>query len=344
MLRLGLTGGIGAGKSTVTGTLAELGAVVVDADVIAREVVEPGTPGLDMLTAEFGEGILLPDGSLDRAALAGIAFADPDKTAALNAITHPLIGERTAELFESAKEDSILVHDMPLIVEGGMASSYHLVLVVDTPAEIRLERLTGQRSMELEDARARISRQATDDQRRKVADVLIDNSGDRAVVAEEVRRIFAERLVPFEYNLRTSTPVVGSGDIVDHRPEWAEEAGRAAERLRFVLGHLAVRVDHVGPTAVPGANAPDVIDLEVLVASSTDVDAAMDVLAGAGYVRDRRSEFPLLYWCDPARPLTISVSSEHGEEELGLLMAGVVESENGAPAETAVEPRARSTH
>src|SRR5699024_4957141 len=156
--------------STVTAVLEESGAVIVDADAIAREVVEPGTPGLAMLVAEFGDDIVGPDGSLDRAALAALAFVDAERTAALNAITHPLIGERTAELFATAGEDAIVVHDMPLLVEGGLTPAYHLVIVVDTPAEVRLERLVSQRGMSEDDARARMSRQATDEARHEVAE------------------------------------------------------------------------------------------------------------------------------------------------------------------------------
>lgn len=342
MLRLGLTGGIGAGKSTVTAVLAEAGAVVVDADLIAREVVEPGTPGLAMLAAEFGDEILLPDGSLDRAALAAVAFVDPERTAALNAITHPLIGERTAELFESGPDDAIVVHDMPLIVEGGMAPSYHLVLVVDTPAEIRLERLTGQRGMDVEDARARITRQATDEQRRAVADILVDNSGERTVVEELVRSLHAERLAPFDHNLRTGTPVVGSGEVVAHRPEWAGEAARSAARVRFVLGETALRVQHVGPTAEPGASAPDVIDLEVVVAGAEDIEPAVQLLVGAGYVRARGTEQPLLHGCDPARPLALTVRADRGGDDVSTLMNEAVESDNGTSAERASERRVSS--
>ena len=149
-----------------------------------------------MLVAEFGEQILGDDGALDRAALAGLAFVNAERTAALNAITHPLIGERTAELFGTAPADAIVVHDMPLLVEGGMAPGYHLVIVVDTPAEIRLQRLVEHRGMPADDARARMSRQATDEQRRAVADVLIDNSGERQVVEDRTRSLVESRLLP----------------------------------------------------------------------------------------------------------------------------------------------------
>ena len=316
---VGLTGGIGAGKSTVTAVLAEAGAVIVDADLIAREVVEPGTPGLAMLVAEFGEQILGADGSLDRAALAAIAFVDADRTAALNAITHPLIGQRTAELFGAAPSDAIVVHDMPLLVEGQMAPGYNLVIVVDTPAEIRLQRLVVQRGMPEDDARARMSRQATDAQRRAVADVLIDNSGERHAVVEFTRALVESRLLPFEHNLRT---------------EWAAEAERASARLRQTLGELATRIDHVGPTSVDGLDAPDVIDLQVTVRDEAATEAALSSLTGAGWVRDRSSVRPLLHWCDPARPLEVSiVTEEDPEHEFAFLISEVIADDPAARAE-----------
>ena len=331
---VGLTGGIGAGKSTVTAVLAEAGAVIVDADLIAREVVEPGSPGLAMLVAEFGEQILGPDGALDRAALASIAFVDADRTAALNAITHPLIGQRTGELFAAAPTDAIVVHDMPLLVEGGMAPGYNLVIVVDTPAEIRLQRLVEQRGMAEDDARARMSRQATDEQRRAVADVLIDNSGERQAVADLTRILVEARLLPFEHNLRTGTPVIGDRTVVPFRPEWASEAERASARLRQVLGDLAARIDHVGPTSVGGLNAPDIIDLQVTVRDEAGAEAAERALTGAGWVRDRSSLRPLLHWCDPARPLEVSiVAQDDPEHEFAFLMAQVIGDDPAARAE-----------
>lgn len=325
MLMVGLTGGIGAGKSTVTAVLAEAGAVIIDADVIARQVVEPGTPGLAMLVAEFGDDIVGENGELDRAALAARAFVDAERTAALNAITHPLIGERTAELFGSAPQDGIVVHDMPLLVEGAMTPGYHLVIVVDTPAATRLERLVVQRGMPEDDARARMSRQATDEERRAVADVLIDNSGSREPVREMVRDLVERRLRPFEHNLRTATPVVGDREVVPYRPEWEGEAVRAIARLDHVLGSVASRIDHVGPTAIEGLDAPDIVDLQVTVATPTSVDSALDKLVGAGYVRERSTERSVVHWCDPARPIEVTIRAvEDPDQEFALSMAEVI--------------------
>jgi len=184
MLRVGLTGGIGSGKSTVSERLAELGAVILDADKAARAVVEPGTPGLAQITATFGPGVLAPDGSLDRAKLAAIVFADESALAKLNAITHPLIHEhiRAAEeaALRSGRDDLVLVHDVALLAEWGRAKEFDLVIVVDVPTETQVERLTRQRGMPEDQARARIAAQATRDQRLAIADIVIDNSGTKA--------------------------------------------------------------------------------------------------------------------------------------------------------------------
>jgi dephospho-CoA kinase len=195
MLRIGLTGGIGSGKSTVAGLLAARGAVVVDADRIAREVVEPGTPGLAAVVEAFGEEVLAADGSLDRPALAAIVFSDPEARARLDGIVHPLVRERSVELIAGAPSDAVLVNDVPLLVETGQAGTYDLVLVVEAELGTRLTRLVA-RGLTEDDARARIASQATDAQRRAVADVVLDNSGTREQLAEQVSRFWAERVEP----------------------------------------------------------------------------------------------------------------------------------------------------
>lgn len=187
MRRIGLTGGIGSGKSTVARLLAELGAHVIDADAVAREVVEPGSDGLAALVEAFGEQILSEDGSLDRAALARIAFGDPAARETLNAITHPRIAARTAQLMAAVPEDALMVHDVPLLVEVGLQDAYDLVVVVDAPGQQRLARLVA-RGLSVEDARARIAAQSPREQRLAVADVVIDNSGSPDDLKEQVRR------------------------------------------------------------------------------------------------------------------------------------------------------------
>ncbi|MEV6884612.1 dephospho-CoA kinase [Streptomyces sp. NPDC051135] len=188
MLKVGLTGGIGAGKSEVSRLLVEHGAVLIDADRIAREVVAPGTPGLAAVVEAFGEGVLAEDGSLDRPKLGSIVFADPERLAVLNGIVHPLVGERSRALEEAAADDAVVVHDVPLLTENGLAPLYDLVVVVDADPGTQLDRLVRLRGMTEHDARARMAAQATREQRREIADVVVDND----VPLEELRRRVAE--------------------------------------------------------------------------------------------------------------------------------------------------------
>lgn len=176
-----LTGGIASGKSLVADRLRERGAIVVDADVLAREVVAPGTPGLAAVVAEFGDDVLAPDGSLDRRALGGVVFADPQRRRALEAITHPLIHARAAELIAAAPVGSVVVRDIPLLAEiRAPLDGYAEVIVVEAPEQTRIERMVSQRGMSVEAARARIAAQATDEARRAIATVLIRNDGSIA--------------------------------------------------------------------------------------------------------------------------------------------------------------------
>ncbi|MCC3768452.1 dephospho-CoA kinase [Streptomyces sp. UNOC14_S4] len=190
MVKVGLTGGIGAGKSEVSRLFASYGAVVVDSDRIAREVVEPGTPGLAAVVAEFGEDVLTPEGALDRPRLGSVVFADPGRLAALNAIVHPLVRARSAELEAAAAPDAVVVHDVPLLVENGLQSLYDLVVVIDASEETRLGRLVRLRGMKPEEARARMAAQATREQRLAVADFVIDNDGPLEALAPQVERVW----------------------------------------------------------------------------------------------------------------------------------------------------------
>ncbi|MGY1642799.1 dephospho-CoA kinase [Geodermatophilus sp. SYSU D00703] len=195
MLRIGLTGGIGSGKSTVAGLLAARGARIVDADRIAREVVAPGSAGLAAVAEAFGPEVLTADGALDRPALAAVVFADPQARARLDGIVHPLVRARAAELVAEAPADAVVVQDVPLLVETGQAASYDLVLVVQADRETRVRRLV-QRGLGAEDARARIAAQATDEQRRAVADVVLDNSGTPEELEAQVDHFWAEHVAP----------------------------------------------------------------------------------------------------------------------------------------------------
>ncbi|SHT70657.1 dephospho-CoA kinase [Mycobacteroides abscessus subsp. abscessus] len=282
MLRIGLTGGIGAGKSTVSRTLAGCGAFIVDSDVIAREVVEPGTPGLAALVEAFGETILRADGALDRPALAAIAFQDDEHRATLNGIVHPLVGARRAELIAAAGEEAVVVEDIPLLTENSLAPFYHLVLVVHADIETRVTRLVTHRGMNEQDARSRVAAQASDEQRRAIADVWLDNSGDTEVLAHAVRDLWASRLLPYAHNLRMRQRAPWRPELMPADPTWPVQAQRVINRLAVACGSRALRIDHIGSTAVPGLDAKDVIDIQVTVESLAVADTLADPLAGIG--------------------------------------------------------------
>jgi len=189
-MRVGLTGGVASGKSSVAAILRELGVVVVDADALAREVVAPGTPGLAAVVEVFGPSVLAADGSLDRAALGSVVFADPERRAALEAIVHPLVRARAAELESAAPEGVVVVHDIPLLVETGQADHFDAVLVVDVPTQVQVERAVRDRGWSEDEARSRISAQASRADRLAAATYVIDNTGTH----EDLRHRVAEVL------------------------------------------------------------------------------------------------------------------------------------------------------
>lgn len=191
---VGLTGGIGAGKSAVAELLAAHGAVVIDADKLAREVVANGTDGLREVVAEFGGEILTADGELDRPALATRVFGDDDARSRLEQIIHPRVRARTAELIAAAPDDAVVVNDVPLLVETGIAGAFQVVIVVLADEEVRVGRLTANRGMTVDEAHARIGKQATDEQRRAVADVVIVNNGSRGELAAQVDEVWRSKL------------------------------------------------------------------------------------------------------------------------------------------------------
>jgi dephospho-CoA kinase len=276
MLRVGLTGGIGSGKSTVAKLLADKGAVVIDADKLAREVLEPGTEGLREVVKAFGDDVLRGDGTLDRAALAAKAFAGEEARQTLNSITHPRIGALTGQRMAEAPEDAIVVHDIPLLVERDMAAAYHLVIVVYADAQTRLRRLVGSRGMDRRDAENRIAAQATDEQRRAVADVWLDNSGE----VPDVTGLW-DRLVGFEKNVRTQSYASGSPIVVPYDGRWPAQARRIARRISVAAGGR--RVEHIGSTAVPGLAAKDVLDFQLAVEDMAAADSLRETLGQAGF-------------------------------------------------------------
>lgn len=308
MLQVGLTGGIGSGKSTVARRLVHLGAVLVDADAVAREVVEPGTDGLAAIAAEFGAGVLGADGALDRPALAAVVFGDRAARERLNAIVHPLVRRRSAELVAAAPADAVLVQDIPLLVEGGMGARFPLVVVVHADADVRVERLVRLRGMTEADARARVAAQADDAARRAAADVWLDNGGRPADLEAAVDALWSTRLLPFEENLRRRRP--GRADPQDVRPPdpgWAAAGSRLAARVAAAAADRGRGVDHVGPTAVPGAPAPDVIDLQLGVSAAADVAELADVLSDAGFPPCADRGAGQHASADPGRPARLAV-------------------------------------
>jgi dephospho-CoA kinase len=284
VLLIGLTGGIGSGKSTVAAMLGRLGAAVVDSDAIAREVMEVGSPGLAAVVDEFGPQVLAEDGRLDRPALARLVFSADDRRRSLEAITHPLIAARTRERFEATGPDKVLVHDVPLLVEGALGPTYHLVVVVSARPAVRVDRLVARRGMTVEQVRSRMAAQASDGQRRSAADVWIDNDRSRSAVLGDVESLWRHRLLPFESNLRSGVPAaLPAPGWRAQQPSGSAVAARLADRVRRAAGRLGRGVEHVGSTAVPGLVGRGVIDLQLGVASVADADAVSAALGRAGF-------------------------------------------------------------
>lgn len=321
MLMVGLTGGIGAGKSAVAERLREHGAVVVDADRLAREVVRPGTDGLAEVVAAFGRGVLGPDGTLDRPALGALVFGDEQARRRLEGIVHPRVRARTAELVAGCAPDAVVVNDVPLLVETGLAPSYQLVVVVEADVPVRVRRLVATRGMTEAQAAARIAAQADDARRQAAADVVLRNDAGLDALARLVAELWHGRLLPYEHNLRLrrAAPGPGVARIADPDPTWPVQADRLAARIRHALGTDA-DVAHIGSTAVPGLPAKDVVDLMLSVGSLSEADAVADALAGAGLPRragewyDNARGRPGETWpkrfhgsADPGRPVNLHV-------------------------------------
>ncbi len=284
MLRVAVTGGIGSGKSTVSARLAERGAVVVDSDGLAREVVAVGTPGLAAVAERFGPGVLAADGSLNRPALAAIVFSDPDARRALEGITHPRVRARFDVLAAAAPPDAVVVNDIPLLVAMPVAASFHLVIGVGADSELRVRRLIG-RGLAETDARARIAAQIDDDARRPLTDEWLDNSGTTDGLRDLVDQLWDERLQPFEQFLSRGARAPRGGPVLrPPDPAWSVDAARLIARVGRAAGEHALRVDHIGSTAVPGSAARDVIDLQLVVADLAAADRVGPALAGAGFV------------------------------------------------------------
>jgi len=313
MLRIGLTGGIAAGKSEVARRLTELGAVLVDADVLARAAVEPGSEGLDAVVAAFGPGVLGADGALDRPALGRLVFADPTARERLNAIVHPRVRTAAAALIEGAPVDAVVVEDIPLLVETGQAARFHLVVVVDAPDVLRIERMTGLRGMERTDAEQRIAAQVSRGDRLRAADAVIANDRGIDELLAATDRLWAERIVPFRDILAGGRAADGSGS----RPI-AGLAGTSglADRMRRKLdaalpSGCSVAIEDRPAGVDDGAHAA----LRVTTPEG-GVDAASDALARAGFPRvgpmtgpGLRGPTALHRAADPALDVAVEVGS-----------------------------------
>ena len=284
MLKVGLTGGIGAGKSTVARRLTALGAVVVDADQLARTVVEPGTDGLDEVVEAFGPAVLTIDGRLDRAAMAALVFADPAARMRLEAVVHPRLAAATAAAIAALPEDAVVVHDMPLLVEKSMGAQYHLVVVVDATVEVRVARLAG-RGIGAVDARARMAAQAGEDARRRAADVWLDNDGDEADIAAAVERLWTRRIVPFHENLAAGRCALAAELVPPGEPGDPSVRSRLLERVERACNRPGSgRWDASGTLLLPLAS-PVGPDLESRLGADlgADLEVARRALGVAGF-------------------------------------------------------------
>lgn len=288
MLRVGLTGGIGSGKSSVAAVLGELGAVVTDADRLAREIVEPGMPALAAIRERFGASVIRPDGSLDRAGLAAVVFPDATALRALEQITGPAIAARAAHRRSAVPVDRIDVYDMPLLVEKGLWVHEHLTVVVGASEQTRLTRLVEQRGIPRADAVARIAAQATDGQRREAADLWIDNEGSRETTAAQVHRVWVDRLQPYQAGLLAGRRAKRPDALQLHEPDpgWADAGARVVARIAAALPGRGAVVEHVGSTSVPGLIAKDVVDVQIGVRALAEADdpGFVAALRQAGYL------------------------------------------------------------
>ncbi|MTD16772.1 dephospho-CoA kinase [Nakamurella sp. YIM 132087] len=256
MLLIAVTGGIGAGKSTVSRVLAGHGAVVIDSDRLAREVVAPGSPGLAAIGEAFGPAVLAADGSLDRPALGSIVFADPDARKVLEGITHPLVRARFAELAAAAPEDSVVVNDIPLLVSQEVAATFHLVVGVHVELATRVRRLVDRGHTEA-DARARIAAQIDDEARGGLCDAWIGNDGAPEDTDQLVDELWRERIVPMRNAVANGVATGWTGESLRHG-----SAARTVLRLHRATGQEATRV------AGGAGGAPLVVELPASAAES----------------------------------------------------------------------------
>jgi len=306
MITVAVTGGIGSGKSTVSSAMAERGAVLIDSDRLAREVVAPGTPGLAAVAEAFGPHLVGADGALDRAALAAVVFSDAAARRTLEGITHPLVRGRFAELRAAAAADAVIVNDIPILTTLAVAATFHLVIGVQADPDVRVGRLI-QRGLTESDAKARMAAQVSDDERAALCDVVLSNDGGRNELAARVDALWFERLLPFEQNVRAGRQAPRGGPaLVEPEPSWAADGARLAARASAAVD--GARVDHIGSTSIPGMPAKDVLDLQLTVSSLEEADELSGRLGAAG--------FPALPGFDQDAPHPADDDPEHWRKRM----------------------------
>lgn len=281
-LRVAVTGGIGAGKSTVSLALADRGAVVIDSDRLARDVVQPGTAGLAAIAEAFGDTVIA-DGRLDRGALAGIVFADPEARKLLEGITHPLVRRLFTERLAAVPRNRVVVNDIPLIRTVADAAGYHLVVGVGVAGdEVRLRRLVARGHTEV-DARARIEAQIADGERRTLSDVWLDNTGPMSALTGPIDELW-RRLTTFAANRLAKVEAVDEARVASAPdPGWRNRAALLASRVSLACG--GATVDHIGSKTTSSPPTDGVINLLLPVRSLNHADALEPALAAAGFPR-----------------------------------------------------------
>ncbi|MHA7286117.1 dephospho-CoA kinase [Arthrobacter sp. MDT3-44] len=326
MLRIGLTGGIAAGKSVVARSFAGLGAVVVDADLLAREAVEPGSMGLDDVVAAFGPQVLAPGGGLDRPALGRLVFGDDTARARLNAIIHPRVRARAAELIGAAPAGAVVLEDIPLLVETGQAARFHLVVVVDARDDLRVQRMVGERGMERRDAEQRIAAQASRSERLREADAVLVNESALKDLLAATEALWHERILPFRDNLAAGRAAAGSPSTVAGLAGTSGLARRLRAKIAAALppdsgasveaGTAPAR--SAAPAGSPGPPGPAEHDdvasasVRVTVQRAEQLVAASDAVAAAGFPRAAAAvgRDPAVHrGADPATDATVIVSA-----------------------------------
>lgn len=294
LLHIGLTGGIGAGKSTVAAIFAELGAQIIDADKLAHEVLEPGSSALAEIGEVFGSEFINSAGELERGALGAYVFNNPEQLKKLNAIVHPAVAKLTKDRVAELPADAVIVHDVPLIAENDLKANYHLVFVAQCPQQIRMDRLTQERGMSLENARSRIAAQANDEQRRKIADALIPTHGSIETTRAAVEKLWQERVLPMQRNMmqNTRSPHSPQVRLLPNPPEprsWQVQAQQLMDRIIVVLKDVGLQVgtdftvDHIGSTAIGGIWAKDVLDVQLQVINESAQERISQALIAGGF-------------------------------------------------------------